>query len=127
MTSRRITWAALLVTAALAAGCGQVTDERVGARDQVTKASCDYYQRCGQIGSGLMYADRESCDTQVRGLWDGAWPVGACQKIRQDQLNICVSAINGTQCNNVVNFFTTLGTCSQANVCAGGPDASVDQ
>jgi hypothetical protein len=125
MTSRRIAVLALLA----GLGCGQVTDERVVARDQATKASCDYFMRCNQIGSGAnaTFPDRDSCNVQIRSFWENAWPVANCQgKIRQDQLSVCLSAINGTQCGNGINFLTTLGTCSAANVCTGGTDAAAD-
>jgi len=123
MTSRLI---ALLALAAGVAGCGKVTDERIVARDRATTASCDYFMRCNQIGSaaGAAFPDRDSCDVQVRSFWESSWPSADCQgKIRQDQLDVCISAINGTQCGNGINFLTTLGTCGKANVCTGGADA----
>jgi hypothetical protein len=50
------------------------------------------------------------------------WPAGTCQQINQTNLDTCISAINGTQCGNGLNFLITLGTCGAANVCVG-PDA----
>jgi hypothetical protein len=60
-----------------------------------------------------------SCEIQVRSYFESAWPASDCEGlIRQDQLSICLSAINGTQCGNGINFLTTLGTCAKSNVCA---------
>jgi hypothetical protein len=101
--------------------CGGVTSSQVVARDRATAVSCDWYQGCGQIGAGLMYETRESCDTQVRAQWDQAWPLTECDnKINQEQLTVCLDAIHATQCGNLLDIVSTLGVkCPKANVCSG--------
>jgi len=110
-----------------AAGCGGVTDARVAARNRASKATCDKSQMCGVIGPGLEYEDYPSCISEVNGNIDGQiWPASQCQDIRQDMLDVCISAINGTQCGNLIDLLITLGTCSAANVCKGpAADAGV--
>ena len=107
-----------------AAGCGGVTDSRVAARNKASKAACDRSQACMRIGAGLDYEDYPSCISEVNGYIDGqVWPASQCQQIKQDMLNVCLNAISGTQCGNLVNLIVTLGTCSAANVCEGAaPD-----
>jgi hypothetical protein len=102
-------------------GCGDVTNSRVIARDQATSASCDWYQMCNQIGTGMKYDNRESCDTQVRGQWDSAWPSPACDsKINQSQLTICLNAIQSTDCSNLLDIGNTLvNKCAQSSICSG--------
>ena len=117
--------AGLLAVLIGAAGCGGVTDARVTARNKASKAACDRAQTCGNIGPGLEYEDYQSCISEVNGFIDGqVWPASQCQQINQDMLNVCISAISGTQCGNLINLFITLGTCSAANICVGGPDAA---
>ena len=75
---------------------------------------------CGVIGPGLEYEDYPSCISEVNGNIDGQiWPASQCQDIKQDMLDVCISAINGTECGNLIDLLITLGTCSAANVCKG--------
>ena len=97
----------------------------MAARNRASKATCDKSQMCGTIGPGLEYEDYPSCISEVNGNIDGQiWPASQCQDIEQDMLDVCISAINGTQCGNLIDLLITLGTCSAANVCKGPvPDA----
>jgi len=114
--------AGLLAVLIGVAGCGGVTDSRVAARDKASKAACDRAKACNTIGPGLDYEDYPSCISELNGYIDGqVWPASQCQDIKQDMLNVCLNAIGGTQCGNLVNLLVTLGTCSAANVCTGAP------
>src|SRR5262245_65463013 len=96
--------AGLVALAAGAVGCGGVTDARVAARNRASKAACDRFNMCGNIGPGLTYADYQSCISEVNGFIDSSvWQADQCQQINQANLNVCVSAISGTQCGNVLN------------------------
>ena len=120
--ARALSLGTVVFTLVLAfAGCGDTTNSRVIARDEATTASCNWYQMCNQIGAGLKYENRESCDTQVRAQWDSAWPTPACDsKIKQSQLTICLNAIMGTQCMNGLDVFNTLvNKCPQSSICSG--------
>jgi hypothetical protein len=102
------------------AGCGGVTDARVSARNRASKAACDRANACGSIGPGQTYADYQSCISIVNGDIDSMiWPAGTCQQINQQNLDVCLNAISGTQCGNGINFLITLGTCGAQNVCVG--------
>jgi hypothetical protein len=114
--------AGLLAVLIGVAGCGGVTDARVAARDKASKAACDRAKTCGTIGAGLEYEDYPSCISEMNGyIDDQVWPASQCQDIKQDMLNVCLNAIGGTQCGNLINLIVTLGTCSAANVCALPP------
>ncbi len=124
-TFRRITGVVLFCASALAGarGCGAVTDTRVTARDNATKATCDRYQACGFIAPNANpgYPDRASCEIAWRANWDNAWPASDCQgRIDQASLNVCLERINSTQCTSFVDFLATLGICGKANVCSLG-------
>ena len=124
--AKALSW---LTTMALlaAAGCGSVADDRVTARNQATKATCDQYQFCGDIGAGKTYATYDACTVQWQANWDSYWPANLCQgKIDQAALHVCLSAIGGTSCTNILDFFSTLGKCSKENICIGAADAAVD-
>ena len=105
-------------------GCGGVQSDREVARDRATSASCDWYQSCGKISStdpAATYQTRSSCETQVRAQWDSGWPVADCEgKIKQSEVNTCVTAIQITDCNNGLDILNTLANkCSKAMVCSG--------
>jgi hypothetical protein len=112
--------AVMAVTLGVAAGCGS-DHSQASARDAVTDASCDWYMRCGEIGSGKAYATRDNCDVQVRANWDTAWPAEACDgKINSEQLNICLEAIGLTECGNGLDVANTLvNKCPQTKICSG--------
>src|SRR5262249_49786308 len=108
----------LVALAAGAVGCGGVTDARVAARNRASKAACDRFNMCGNIGPGLTYADYQSCISEVNGFIDSSvWQADQCQQINQANLNVCVSAISGTQCGTVLNGRIPLGPCGKQNVC----------
>jgi hypothetical protein len=115
-----MTMALGLLAVGLAAGCGS-DHSQASARDAVTDASCAYYARCGDIGSGRTYETRDSCEVQVRASWDTAWPVEACDgKINSEQLNVCLNAIGATECGNTLDVLNTLlNKCPQDKVCSG--------
>jgi hypothetical protein len=104
----------------LAPACGS-NHSQANARDAVTDASCDFYARCDQIGSGKTYANRDTCEVQVRASWDTAWPVETCDgKIDTEQLNICLNAIGATECGNGLDVLNTLlNKCPQSKICSG--------
>jgi hypothetical protein len=111
-----------LALALLLDGCGGVTSSQVVARDKATKAGCDWYAMCDQIGAApRTYTTRASCDAQVNAYWDQAWPTAECEgKINQMELQTCLNAIAATQCANGIDFLVTLGIkCPKANVCKG--------
>ncbi len=120
MPNRPVSRFAIGVALSLAA-CGNVTNSQVIARDQATSTSCDWYQMCNQIGAGLKYETRDSCETQVRAQWDQAWPPAMCDsKINQSQLTICLNAIQATDCTNLLDIVNTLANkCPEASICSG--------
>jgi hypothetical protein len=113
---------------ASARGCGGVTDERVAARTQASKAACDKSQMCGIIGPGLTYESYQSCITIVNGMIDQTYlPEAQCKDIDQSALSVCISAINGILCNDIVDLYLTLVvTCSKERLCVGVADAGTD-
>jgi putative hemolysin len=120
MPNRSLVIAVAFAALGLAA-CGDTTNSRVIARDQATTVSCDWYQMCNQIGAGLKFENRESCETQVRGQWDSGWPAAMCDsKINQNQLTICLNAIKGTLCTNPLDIINTLANkCPESSICSG--------
>lgn len=109
---------ALLLLAAT--GCSGTWSQQA-ARDAATQKSCDYYARCGEIQRGARYNTREDCEIEVRAYWNNAWPAEDCDnKIRNEDMDVCLRAIENTQCDNAGDFFNTLfNKCSRSNVCKG--------
>jgi hypothetical protein len=118
---------------ASARGCGgvsnkPVTDERVAARMQASKAACDRAQACGTVGPGLTYESYESCITIIDGMIDQTYlPEAQCKDIDESKLPVCISALNGIQCNDGLDLLLTLvGSCSKESLCVGVADAGSD-
>jgi len=106
--------------------CGGVTDARTAARDKATTATCNRFSACNLIGAdaGDSYATYDSCTTIWRGKWEEMWPPLLCSEIDQEKLNVCLSAIGGTDCTSVLDFLTTLGKCQAQDICvAAAADA----
>ena len=122
--------AALAVALSGAINCGGVsTDDVTSARNQATTASCNYFQKCKEIGSGLNYDTYADCTTQVLGNWTSGWPTSQCQgHINQAALTVCLDAIGSTtDCNGLAELIT-LSKCTAASVCSAGvvSDAASD-
>jgi hypothetical protein len=109
------------------AGCSS-SGSQTDARDRATSTSCAWYSKCNQIGPGLMYDTLESCQVQVRGSWDKAWPVASCDgKINEPALETCLEAIASTTCGNGLDILNTLANkCPAAKVCSGAGATSPD-
>jgi hypothetical protein len=110
-----------ILTLSLLAGCGGNLDQQE-AREKATELSCDRAARCGNIGQGEQYADRDDCEVQFNGIWNNQWSKAACDgNIREDDLQVCLNAISNTLCNNEVDEATTFFVkCSQEQVCNAG-------
>src|SRR5687767_7514769 len=108
----------MVAAAGLAASCGGPYTQ-AQARDMATDRSCDWYAKCGEIGAGKKYGDRDQCEVDVRSGWNDMWPVADCDKrIAPEDLDLCLKAIDITQCGNSFDFFNTVfNKCSKAEVC----------
>jgi hypothetical protein len=126
-TAKSIALITLFATGVIAGarGCGGVTDERVAARTQASKAACDKAQACGTIGPGLAYESYQSCITIINGMIDQTYlPEAQCKDIDQQALSTCISALNGIVCNDGLDLLLTLlGACSKDRLCVGVADA----
>lgn len=91
------------------------------ARDAATEKTCDYYARCGQIQEGERYKDRDDCEIAQRAYWNDAWPDEQCDnKIRNEDMDTCLKAIEITDCNNGLDFLNTIvNKCGRDKVCQG--------
>jgi hypothetical protein len=101
------------------ASCGPPSREQ--ARDMATTRSCDWYASCGEIGSGKRYETRDACEVDVRSSWNNLWPTADCNgKIDGDALDVCLKAIDITDCANGFDFFNTVfNKCGKDKVCPG--------
>lgn len=104
----------LLALAMMASACGLP-----GARESAAQRWCDFAARCDDIGSGKAYATRDECLTKMRGDMVDAWPTDKCDgKLNGTNLDVCLTAISGTQCDNFVDLLATYSKCGTDKVCA---------
>ncbi len=76
---------------------------------------------CGEISNGKRYATRDACEVDVRKQWNDLWPIAECDnRIRAEDLDLCLKAIDITTCGNALDFFNTVfNKCGKAQVCRG--------
>lgn len=105
-------------------GCGSSFDSdappsRASALSAATTGACDWYEKCGLIGPGAVYPNRETCENQTRAQLDTRWPASSCEgKISSAGLEACVDAIATTACENALDAFNTLASkCPRSAVC----------
>lgn len=97
---------------------------QVKAREEATKHSCDWYQKCGEIGTGKTYVSLDDCTTTQAAFWNDQWKAGDCDnRITPAALNSCLAFIdNGTCGDYFQHLVTVLSQCSEKRVCNAGAD-----
>lgn len=110
--------AALMVGMVGMVGCGPYT--RADAREVTAQKACDWYAACGEIGEGEQFEDRDECLLETENSFNSLWNDESCAEIERENLEVCLRAIEDTQCNNAWDFINTVfNRCSVANVCEG--------
>jgi hypothetical protein len=103
------------------AACGPPS--QIQAVDEGAQHACNYYQRCGQIGSGsgALYPDMDHCTISLQGQLNSYWPPAQCTNhISGNAFSSCLTAMDNTACNNGADFLNTvLNKCSASTVCSG--------
>ena len=106
------------VLALVLSGCVSVVDAREGGANR----SCRFEDRCGNLGPGKRYATFAECLTAKRADFQRAWPTDRCDgRINGQNLDICLQAIDNTQCNNIIDSIATASKCESSDVCTAGP------
>ena len=96
-------------------GCGWTVS---GAREAYAQKWCNYYVRCQEVGSGKYYSTTDDCLIAERNVALNLWPTSDCEgKISSQGLDICLSAIDNTQCNNLIDQALTATKCLKNSIC----------
>lgn len=105
----------LAVLASGASGCGWSVSS---AREAYAQKWCSYHSQCGDIGSGKLFASTDECLIQQRSLSISLWPSADCDsKIDAKGIDVCLKAIEITQCNPVDQAATVVLRCNKGEVC----------
>jgi hypothetical protein len=105
----------LILGLLVASGCTSVVD----ARELAAQRSCRYEERCGNIGAGKGYAGISECLTDKRADFLSAWPTDRCDgRVNPETLNVCLTAIDNTRCNDFVDALNTALKCGSDDVCS---------
>ncbi|HYO64518.1 MAG TPA: DUF6184 family natural product biosynthesis lipoprotein [Archangium sp.] len=113
----------LLSLLLLLPACGPTT--RADAHAQATRAACDYYAGCEEIGSGegMEFQDRSECEVKTRDYFQGAWTSNNCPAINEKGLDTCLERIRTTSCTSGTDFFNTVFiVCGSGSVCQEAED-----
>jgi hypothetical protein len=103
--------------------CGPTT--RADAQGEATRAACDYYAGCKEIGSGegQEFQDRAECEVKTRDFFQGAWTANNCEAINEKGLDTCLERIRTTSCSSGTDFFNTVFiVCGSGSVCQDAED-----
>jgi hypothetical protein len=100
-------------------GCG--VSNQSDAVNVAARSSCEVYERCGELGGGKDYANKEDCLTNQKAFWNNHWSVEACDdRINGDNFDFCLKALEATSCGNIVDdLLTRYDKCSRDKVCSG--------
>ena len=113
----------LLSLLLLLPACGPTT--RADAQDRATRATCDYYEDCEEIGSGegKQFEDRAECEVKIRDFFQAAWTSNNCAAINEKGFETCVERIRTTSCSSSADFFNTaFFVCNAGSVCQDAED-----
>ncbi|WP_239470023.1 DUF6184 family natural product biosynthesis lipoprotein [Archangium violaceum] len=123
MKMNNVLW---LVGAVGLLGCGDstlagITGKQVDAVSVAADNTCDAYERCGEIGSGKDFTNRDECITNRKSFWNDRWSMADCDgMINGDKLQFCLDAINSTSCTDIFDKADTIYTkCAKSDVCSG--------
>lgn len=108
----------LLSLLLLVSACGPTTRE--DAQSQATRAACDYYADCEEIGSGegTQFQDRNECEVKIRDFFQTTWTANNCPAINETGLETCLKRIPITSCSSATDFLNTaLLVCGAGSVC----------
>jgi Family of unknown function (DUF6184) len=100
--------------------CATVSTSRhVDITRQASSHTCDALARCGKIGEGKQFADLAACRTDYDAVWSKKWDRATCDKtLSQSGLDRCLSSIDATDCDSVLDFLNTaLNKCAERRVC----------
>jgi uncharacterized protein DUF6184 len=113
----------LLSLLVLLPACGPTS--RADAQGEATRAACDYYAGCEEIGSGegTEFEDRSECEVKTRDFFQGAWTANNCPAINEKRLDTCLERLRTTSCSSATDFFNTAFlVCSSGSVCQDTED-----
>ncbi|AKJ07108.1 hypothetical protein ATI61_11170 [Archangium gephyra] len=103
--------------------CGPTS--RADAQGEATRAACDYYAGCEEIGSDedQEFQDRAECEVKTRDFFQGAWTANNCAAIDEKGLDTCLERIRTTSCSSGADFFNTVVfVCGSGSVCQDAED-----
>jgi hypothetical protein len=112
--------AAVVAILVIGTACGG-NFSQADARDRATKASCDWYEQCGEIGANGQFQTWDQCEVDARAFWNNAWSYEVCNdRILPEDLDSCLNAIDGTLCGNGLDWLNTIANkCNRETVCSG--------
>ena len=108
---------AFVLCLALSSACTSVVD----AREIGAQRVCSFHDRCGNLGSGKRYLNPQECLTAERSNFQSGLPTDRCEgKVDPQAFSVCVTAIDNTRCNDLLDFINTASKCSWPSVCKAG-------
>jgi hypothetical protein len=86
----------------------------------VAAARCDRAERCLQVGPNHRYDTRSDCLMAVRAVENDEINLNACSGgIDQRELNECVAAIKGSECDPSLDSLRQSNACRESELCLG--------
>jgi hypothetical protein len=88
------------------------------AAEQIAEARCHREKTCGNVGPGQSYASLADCRDFVQANWKADLDSLVCPAgINLEQLDECLTEINGASCNSPFDKLERAAACTQGQIC----------
>jgi hypothetical protein len=84
---------------------------------KITSARCDREQRCGNVGAGKTYDDRNACENKVGQNTQSDLRASECAGVVPKELDECIDEVTNQACNNPIDAVTRLAACTRSQLC----------
>lgn len=93
------------------------------AAESIAEARCAREQRCDNVGSDKKYSSHGDCMARIRDDWKDDLNARECPGgVNQTELQECLGAIRGEECNSPFDTLDRVSQCTAAAICIEDAD-----
>lgn len=90
------------------------------ARDSIAEARCARERHCNNIGDNKKFSSQQDCLSRIRADWKDDLNARECSSgINQQQLDECLTAVRGEDCDNPFDTLSRVAACTKGQICEG--------
>jgi hypothetical protein len=84
---------------------------------RITAARCEREVACNNVGDGRKYADKASCEREVKQDTSSSLRASECGAVVSAEVDNCLSEVVGQKCGDPFDAVSRLAACRQGKVC----------